>query len=44
MLEILGTEKIVIYGNDYKVPKYQLLECLKNEEYGETRLDFELIN
>jgi len=44
MLKILGSKSIFIYGNYYKIPKLKLLECLTNNEYGETRLELEQID
>jgi hypothetical protein len=44
MLEALMHEKIFINGKYYKLPELQLLDCLVNNRFGETKLYLEQIN
>jgi hypothetical protein len=43
MLKALEHEQLLINGVKYRVPELQLLECLINRKFGETRLDLEQI-
>jgi len=43
MISLLSAERIVVNGNYYKVPEHDILLCLINQKYGETKLELEQI-
>jgi hypothetical protein len=43
MLEALSSEAVFINGKYYKVPEEELLDCLINKRFGQTKLNLEQI-